>query len=693
MTSITRPGVGTGVPIDGSPSRAPRARAISALGTLIRGRADEAAWVRSAQLGVMAIAAVLYLVNLTVSGFANTYYSAASLAASQSWSAWFFGSFDAANFITVDKPPLATMLMSLSVRLFGLNSLAILLPEALAGVATVGVLFVLVRRSFGPVAAVIAGLVMALTPAAVLMFRYNNPDALLTLLLVLAAWAAFNAIESGRFRWIIAAAIFVGLGFNTKYLQAWLVVPAFAIAYSIAAPGGIRRRLAGLVVAGVALIVASGWWVLAAALIPAANRPYIGGSTTNSALQLLLGYDGLARIFGGSGAGPGGGGGGGGGGFSGATGILRLFNSQFGGQVSWLIPFSIVGLVSGLLMRGRASRTDGKRAAYLLWGGWLAVHALVFSFMSGIVHSYYSVAMAPAIAALVGAGAVDLWALRSRSRFGGLALAATILASAIWAYELLARTPDFAPGLGLAILVVGALVAVVVAVPATVARYRTQLLAAGLGMAILLAAPAAYAFDTIGTGYSGGDPQAGPATADSGFGGGGGPGGNFGAGGPRDGGFRGAPPGTGTGSAGSAGSVGRAGAAGGAAGGNLGSSSALVTYLTANRGDATWIVATTSAQNAGTIELASGEPVMAMGGFMGSDPAPTLAQLQTYVKSGHLRYVLVGGGGFGPGGASGSGSNSSQIDAWVASVGTVVDYGGTGGATLYDVSGAFASGS
>jgi len=614
---------------------------------------------------------VLYVVNLTVSGFANTYYSAAALAASKSWSAWFFGSIDAANFITVDKPPLPTMLMGLSVRLFGLNSWSILLPEALAGVATVVVLFAVVRRQFGPVAATIAALVMALSPAAMLIFRYNNPDALLTLLLVAAAWAFVRSLEAGRLRWVVAAAVLVGLAFNTKYLQAYLVLPTFAITYAIAAAGSVRRRMAGLLLAVLAVVISSGWWVLAVELIPAASRPYIGGSATNSAIQLLLGYDGLGRIFGGAGGGPGGGGpGGGSAGFGGATGVVRLFNDQFGGQISWLLPFSLIGLISGLWLRRSAPRTDPRRAGYLMWGLWLGVHVIVFSFMSGIIHSYYVVTIAPAIGALVGAGSVDLWALRRRYRFGGLALAAAIGVSAVWAWGLLERTSDFVPGLSLVVLLVGTLTAVVVALPATIGSHRAQLFAAGMGLAILLAGPAAYAFNTMATAYAGGDPSAGPLAATGGLGG---RSGAFGNGGPGGAGFGGGP-GGGTG--------GQLGA------GQAGASSALIDYLLANRGGATWIVATTSAMEAGSIELASGEPVMAMGGFMGSDPAPTLAQLQSYVASGKVRYVLVGGrGGFG-----GPGGGDSSIQAWVTSVGTAVDYGGSGGATLYDLSAAIRSG-
>jgi 4-amino-4-deoxy-L-arabinose transferase-like glycosyltransferase len=684
MTSVTRPGL---------EAKLPHAGPLPSVHSWLRGRADTAAWVRPVQVALTALAAVIYLFNLTISGYANTYYSAAALAASKSWSAWFFGSFDAANFITVDKPPLATMLMGLSVRLFGLSSWSILLPEALAGIATVALLFAVVRHSFGSVAATIAALVMALTPVAVLIFRYNNPDALLTLLLVAAAGAALRAVESGRLRWIIAAAIFVGFAFNTKYLQGFLVVPAFAISWLIAAPVNLRRRFAGLLVAAITLILSSGWWVIAVELIPAAARPFIGGSTNNSAIQLLLGYDGLARIFGGSGGGAGGGGGGGG--FSGATGILRLFNAEFGGGISWLIPFALVGLVSGLALRGRAARTDRARAGYLVWGLWLAVHAIVFSFMSGIIHSYYAVALAPAIAALVGAGVVELWAFRERIRFGGIILAGTLLVSAVWSWQLLQRSPDFVPGLGLVIVIVAVIVAILVTLPATAELRRTQMLAVALGMGVLLAGPLVYTINTMSTAYSSGDPRPGPAVvsdaSQGGFGGGaGGNGGGLGGFGsgtrPSGASFGAGTPPTGGTFGGGSGSTGSTVTAQGD------SVSALATYLEANKGSSTWIVAMTSAMQAGSLELATGDPVMAMGGFSGTDPAPSLAQIQADVASGRLRYVLVGGGGGGGGGPGGDSSTASAVAAWVTSVGKVVDYGGSSG-TLYDVSGVATTGS
>jgi len=637
------------------------------------GRSIAVSWTGIAQLGVVVLAALVSLVNLTVSGFANTYYSAAALAASQSWSAWFFGSIDASNFITVDKPPLSTMVMGLSVRLLGLSSWSILLPEALMGVATVVVLMAIVRRTMGSPAAVIAGLVAALTPAAVLIFRFNNPDALLTLLLTGAAYAFIRSLEAGRLRWVVLAALLVGLAFNTKYLQAWLVLPAFAVVWAVAAPGAIGHRVRGLLVAFTTVVLASGWWILVMELLPASVRPFVGGSTNGSALDLVLGYDGLGRIFGGSG-GPGGGGPGGG--FSGTPGVLRLFNDQLGGQVAWLLPLAFLGLAVGLWARRSAPRTDLRRAAYLMWGLWLLVHAAVFSLMSGIIHSYYVVAMAPAIGALVGGGLTQLWQLRSaapRRPWAGIVLAAGVIGSAAVAWLLLARTPGFAPGLAIAIAAVAVGTAVILALPAIAAPRLVQVGAIVLAVAVLLAGPAAYALDTIQTAYGGGDPAAGPQVADAG-----GPGG-FG------GGFGGGRPG-GVGASGGPGAF--AAGPGGAGRAESGATdSALTDYLVANRGNARWIVAARSAMQAGSIELATGRPVMAMGGFTGSDPAPTLEQLQAYVASGELRFVLVDGGGPGGGFGGGPGGGSSDVSAWVTSTCTPV--AGVS-ASLYDCSGAVA---
>jgi 4-amino-4-deoxy-L-arabinose transferase-like glycosyltransferase len=643
---------------------------VEAVKSLLRGKADDAAWVRPALFGVLALAAVLYIWNLTVSGWANNYYSAASLAASQSWSAWFFGSFDANNFITVDKPPLSTMLMGLSVRLFGMSSWSILLPEALTGVATVGVLFLAVKKSFGPAAATIAAIVMALTPAAVMIFRFNNPDALLTFLFVLSAWALLHSLDNGSFRWMALAATFVGLAFLTKYLQAYLVLPGYALVFGFSANTTLRRRIVGLGIALAVVLVTSGWWVAIVELIPAASRPFIGGSTTGSPLDLIFGYDGLGRIFGASGPG---GGMGGGGGFSGEVGPLRLFNAEMFGEIAWLIPLTVVCLVVGLFHRRWAHRTDLSLAGYLLWGSWFVVTAIVFSYMSGIVHSYYAVALAPAIAAIVGAGLVDLWGARMRIWFGGIAVGVLCLGSAWFCATLLDKTPAFDPGLGpvsIAIAAVALVVLIVTAIPMFEARTaikRIALAAAAVGVCATLIAPAAYAIDSTGNAFDGGDPHPGPGTI-SAMGGGN----SFGA----------VP----------AGVTGFPGGAGAGAGAGNSADSALIKYLVANRGNASWIVAMNSAQEAGTIEITTGLPVMAMGGFTGSDPTPTLAQLKSYIASGKLRFVIVSGGGFGGGfggGAATGDTSTSDRDSWVTSACKVVDYGGSSGDSggLYDCQG------
>jgi len=633
--------------------------------TTVADRVRDLARAHVALGSVLGLAAFAYLWNLTVSGYANTYYAMAAQAASRDWGAFFFGSLDAGNFITLDKPPAAVWLMGLSVRLFGLSPASILLPQALLGIAAVGVLFLAVKRPFGTAAAVIASVVMALTPAAALIFRYDNPDALLTFLLVVAAWALGRGLENGRLRWPILAAALVGLAFLTKYLQAYLVLPAFALVWLVAAPGSLRRRVASLAASAVIVAVTSGWWVAIVELIPAAGRPFIGGSTNNSVLDLILGYDGLGRIFGegiGGGAAPAGlgvgatpagigGGAGPGAGFGGTPGFLRMFNLEFGGEISWLIPLAVVAAAAGLVIHRRAARTDRRRAAYVLWGTWLAVHIAVFSLMSGIAHPYYTVMLAPAIGALVGAGVTDLWRRRDRSSLAGLVLAAGLVGSAAWGLIVLGRVPSFVPGLGIAAVALAIAAGLVLILPAAgvdVDR-RIQRLALGLGLMAVLAGPTAYGAATMSRALAGGDPAAGPAS--SGVGGfargfGGGPGGGSG----------------------------------------VGADSSLLDYLLANQGGATWIVAAQGSGTAASLQLAAGQPVLTMGGFSGSDGAPTTGQLRALVTSGELRYVLLGGQGPGPRGLSGTG-----VARWVAQACTAVNagsVGSVGAASLYDCAGA-----
>ncbi len=343
--------------------------------------------------------------------------------------------------------------MALSVRVLGLSSFAILLPQALMGVATVGVVHATVKRHFGAAAGLIAGAALALTPVAALMFTFNNPDALLTLLMALGAWATMKAIEKASPTWMIIVGVFIGLGFLTKTLQVLLVVPFFGLAYLIAAPTSLGRRIVHSLLAVGAMVLSAGWWVAIVELMPASARPYIGGSQTNSFLELTFGYNGFGRLSGDE-TGSVGGGGAAGGGRWGQTGIARMFSSGIGDQISWLLPSALILLVVGFALRGRRPRTDLRRAAYLVWGGWLVVTLLVFSFMAGIFHQYYTVALAPAIAALVGMGAVEAWQRRS-SAVGTVTLAVATAAAAVWSFLLLSGTTAYGDWLRVGVLAIG----------------------------------------------------------------------------------------------------------------------------------------------------------------------------------------------------------------------------------------------
>ena len=361
-------------------------------------------WVTPAVVALLSATAVLYLWGLGSAEWANPYYAAAAQAGTQNLTAWLFGSLDPGNAITVDKPPAALWVMALSGRLFGFTPFTMLLPQALMGVASVGVLYAAVRRVSGPGAGLIAGAALAVTPVAASMFRYNNPDALLVLLLVIAAYLMVRAIQSARSRWVALAGVVLGLAFLTKMLQAFLVVPGFALAFLVAAPVGLWHRVGKLAAGAAAMIATAGSFLMLVSLWPADSRPYIGGSTDNSLLQLALGYNGIQRVTGGEGpvGGPGGGGLGGGPGgganlfFGGDPGLTRLFGASMGTEASWLLPAAVIGLVAGLWFTRRTARTAFVRAGLLLWGGWLVVTGAVFSFMDGIIHPYYTVALAPA---------------------------------------------------------------------------------------------------------------------------------------------------------------------------------------------------------------------------------------------------------------------------------------------------------
>ncbi|UFR03358.1 glycosyltransferase family 39 protein [Streptomyces sp. Go40/10] len=692
---------------------------------LWRGRPEDPRWARPALLGLLAATLLLYLYDLSASGYANSFYSAAVQAGSTSWKAFFFGSLDAGNAITVDKPPASLWPMELSVRIFGLRSWAILAPEVLMGVATVAVVYAAVRRRFSPVAGLIAGAVLALTPVAALMFRFNNPDAMLALLMSMACYLVVRAVEDGRTKWLVWAGVAIGFAFLAKTLQAFLILPPLAVVYAVCAPVPLRKRFGQLAAATLALVVSGGWWVAVVELWPASSRPYIGGSQNNSFLELTFGYNGLGRLNGEETGSVGGGRGGGGTGMWGETGWDRMFNSEVGGQISWLLPSALILLAAGLVATRRLRRTSVTRASFLVWGGSLLTTMVVFSYMAGIFHQYYTVALAPYLAAVVGMGAGLLWE-RRRAPWASIALAASVVAAAAWGYVLLNRTPDYLPWLKWPVLVGGLTAALGLVFAGRLTR-RPALGAAAAGLVAALAGPTAYTLSTLQEGHTGSIVTAGPAGASVMGGRGGGPGGGGGMRGgfdggtpgqqgrqnqqgqqgqqggqspqgngfPGAGGFGGGMPGQngqrnggqgrqngngfgfpGGGRVGEGGMGGGAGGVGGLLNGASVSSEAK-RLLERDAGKYTWAAASVGSQNAAGYQLATGEPVMAIGGFNGTDPSPTLARFKKYVEEGKIHYFIAGGGMGG-----GDSGTASAISSWVQSTFKKVT---VGSATFYDL--------
>jgi 4-amino-4-deoxy-L-arabinose transferase-like glycosyltransferase len=542
--------------------------------------------------GLLAGTAALYLVGLDRSGWGNSFYAAAAQAGAQSWKAFFFGASDAGGTITVDKPPAAIWVMSLSVRLFGLSSWSLLVPEALMGIAAVGLLAATVRRVLGPAAGLLAGLLLALTPVLTLMARVDDPDALLTLLLVAAAWSTTRAVDDGRLRWALLTGAFLGFAFLTKSLAAFLVLPGLAGAFLLAAPWPPRRRVGHLLGAGASLVVTAGWWVLAVELTPASARPWVGGSRVDSPLDLAFGYNGLGRLTGNER---------GGGGQAVAIGSPWRLLGSAADQFGWLLPAAAVGLVAGLVLRRGLPRTDPVRAALLLWAGWALPTALVFSVMRGTWHSYYTVELAPAMAALTALGATLLWRRHTPAALS--VLAAGSMATTAWAVFLVDQRlePDGAVA-GL-VLLAGLVGVLLLAAAGTGSRTVARMGAAGLLIAAL-AAPTAWSVATAAAAHTGSSVWAGPGRAAL----------------PFD-----------------------------------PVSPALRDTLRRDADDWTWTAATVG-RRAADLQLSVGAPVMPIGGFFGRDPAPTLRQFQADVRAHRIHWYVPGLVGSGP---------AVLIDTWV----------------------------
>jgi len=604
-------------------------------------------WQESLGLAaILILAAVLDFFQLSRNGFANTYYAAAVRSMSESWHNFFFSSFDPGGYVTIDKPPVGFWFQVLSVKLFGFHGTSLLFPEALAGVFSVALLFYLVRRSFGSLAGLIAGLALAVTPISVATNRNNTIDGLLAFTLLLAAGAVVLALQQGRLRWLLLAMALVGVGFNIKMAESLVALPAFGLAYFLAAPIAWRTRVLHLIAAGLVLVVVALSWVTMVDLIPASQRPYIGSSQHNSELELAIGYNGInrllpRRLFGARPAlppqrpvavqsgpqGPAGApvstprpqgaqfrGPGFGAGNGGLPAALHLFTPQLAGQLSWLMPLAAVGLLAAAWQTPLTWRPDPRQRALLLWVGWFLCCGALFTFDEA-ARPYYMVTLAPATAALAGIGVAALWHDYREHGLRGWLLPFALAATAVVEAFILRPYPDWNRWLTPLTLGAAGAAAIILLLARLSSRPRTRLLgiaACALGVLALFVAPAIWSGVTVARAAPGGLPTAGPLTA--GFG------------------FFGARPGTEA--------RGRPNP-GPDAGVNL--DPKLLAYLEEHRDGAEFLLATTNAQAAAPFILQTGQPVMALGGFTGSDPVLTPDQLAQKVKDGTVRFFLMSG--------------------------------------------------
>jgi 4-amino-4-deoxy-L-arabinose transferase-like glycosyltransferase len=645
-------------------------------------------WRLIALGAIVALAAALRFIDLSSLGYVNHYYSAAVTSMLKSWHNFFFVAAEPGGSVTVDKPPLGLWLQAGSAFVFGVNTLGLLLPEIAAGLGSIVVVYHLVRRSFGTMAGLVAALALAITPVMVATDRNNTIDSLLILTLLLAAWAFIKATESGKLRFLLLGAGLVGLGFNIKMLQAFLPLPAFVALYFLGSKERLLRKVGRLALAMVLLLVVSLSWVTIVDLTPAGQRPYVGSSGDNSEMSLIAGYNGLERLlgmqfgrggnsqslarwwqglFGGNGgqpqprtgssgnsprsgnvpptgsfgngmqppANPGGGNwlgrsnggrlGGfarGGGGFSGTgqAGLWRLFSTPLSKEVSWLLPF---GLFGGLLVlfytRPRWPFSERHQAA-VLWGGWLLTGGAFFS-VAGFFHEYYLSMLAAPLAALAGMGAAELWRLHHKRWWLALALlllaAGATLAFQVRTAQAFVRTISWQP------LLVGLLAGGAALLIAARGRWKRVALA-GLAcvLAAMLVTPGIWSELTA---VNSTDNQSLPAAYDGRTSG---------------------PPNR----------------------GGLQVNQALVDYLQAHTQGTKYLMAVPSAMQGADYVLATGRPVLYLGGFMGIDRVETSASLAQMVAEGELRYIYWNGRGGGFGGQS----QQPEISNWVMSACQVV---------------------
>jgi 4-amino-4-deoxy-L-arabinose transferase-like glycosyltransferase len=619
--------------------------------------------------GILLISIVMNFYELGKNGF-GSYYPAAVRSMLDSWHNFFFVAYDPGGFVSIDKPPVGFWLEAASAKIFGFNSVSILLPQALAGVLSVWLLYYLVRRHFGVVAGLLAALALALSPISILTNRNVTIDSTLTLVLLLGAWTVLKAAETGRLRWLLLTAFIVGIGFNIKTLEAYLVVPAYGLLYLLAAPHRLRKRIAHLALAGVLLLAISLSWVVAVDLTPASQRPYVGSTQDNSELSLALGYNGIQRLLGsffGSAGGssanrpsnftppsgytgeiragqqpPSGGfGGGDGGGIFdlGTAGPLRLFTQPLAGQIAWLLPFALLGAVALAWQPRRSASTQGggdvsrsparsegeevvaerkqrkrwtrfqrdrKQQSLLLWGMWLLTMGIFFS-VASFFHQYYFTVMAPAIAALFGIGVVTMWQDYRRGGWRGWLLPIALVATVAEQVYILSQYSTWVRWLILPLVVLGGIAVAALVIARIAPRFHLKALGRRVLVPVLTAGVLVLLVaPTVWAAI----PILTSKEAD-------------------------------TLVAGPTQTTSFGGAFGGGLGANASSDAKLIRYLEVHQGTAKYLVAVSSSNEADALILATNKPVMTLGGFSGGDPILTTSKLATLVKSGQVKYFLI----------------------------------------------------
>lgn len=574
-------------------------------------------------------AGAIYLFGGLQNGMANSYYAAAVQAASQDWAAWLFGSLDSSNFISVDKPPLATMIMGLSARILGFSNFSMILPNVLAAVGSIWLVYSIVRKYFGFKSAMIASLIMTFTPILAVMAGFNNPDVILTFFLTASGYAFLRSLENKKpLFWLSLAGVMTGMAFNTKMLQGLLLVPIFGVVYLFFSKPKMGVRILHLIWAGIWTAISTFWWAILVWITPAENRPWVGSTNDNSIWSLIFGYNGFGRFFG-SGGGMGGGNSGGMGarmtGFGGATGFLRMFNNEFGPNIAWFLPLAILSGVALLWIFRKMNRASIQRNSVIFWLVWILIHMAVFSFTAGVIHPYYVVAMSPAVAALVGIGLpILLEAYRRRNKFDIL-LPIAVLLTVVMAVVNLSYNNNF-PVLSWGVMIVGLVGGLMLWMNLFEQKKYFRNWGLIASTVSIMAAPIIWTISSVSVAHTGSIPTSGPSST----------------------------------------------AMRGSNNENSQSESALTEFLLNNSAGTKWIAAVNSANESAAIQLSTKSAVMALGGFNGSDNPLTLDDFKQLVASGQVKYYISSGNGRGGGPRGGN----SEIISWIQQNGKTVDYGG-----------------